>query len=115
MTTQPPNTTALATGNLFSNISGSDGDAEQFIPLMRDSNVQIEKIVSHGGETQWFDQDTVEFVVLLQGSATMQFEGEKLQRELTPGDYYVIPKHKRHRVTSTARGKPTVWLAFHWK
>ncbi len=115
MASSPPNANSLTSGNLFHNIQGSDGDEEQFIPLLRDGDVQIEKIVSHGGDTKWFDQDTVEFVTLLKGSATMQFEGENSQRELKPGDYVVIPKHKRHRVISTARGEPTVWLAFHWK
>lgn len=115
MSTPPPNANQLSDGNLFANVTGSDGDAEQFIPLVRDGNVQIEKIVSHGGDTEWFDQGTIEFVTLLRGCAMMQFEGENEQRELKAGDYIVIPKHKRHRVTSTARGEPTVWLAFHWK
>lgn len=71
----------MKTGNLFDNKGGSDGDAEQFIPLLSDRNVQIKKIVSHGGDTEWFDQDTVEFVVLLKGSATIEFEGLEEKRE----------------------------------
>lgn len=110
-----PGAAAISAGNLYKNADGRDGDPEKFSALVRDGDVVVERIVSYGGATEWYDQDTVEFVTLLQGSACLKFEGEEGERELKRGDYLTIPKHTRHRVTRTQQGAPTIWLAFHWK
>ena len=67
-----------------------------------------------------YDQEDDEWVVVLQGEAQLQFEGEASPRHLNAGDYVLIPAHTRHRVASTSatRGTdgsftPTVWLAVH--
>jgi cupin 2 domain-containing protein len=41
-------------------------------------------------------------------------EGEAQPHRLNPGDYVLIPAHKRHRVEWTDRAVKTVWLALHW-
>lgn len=105
----------VLSGNLYGNVLGVTGDEEAFESLVRDGDVHIERIVSYGTTSDWFDQDTVEFVTLLRGSATLQVEGESGERVLRPGDYLSLPKHKRHRVTGTSTDGPTIWLAFHWK
>jgi hypothetical protein len=51
--------------------------------LVQRPNVRIERIVSIGQaspEGFWYDQNQVEFVVLLQGSAQLCFEGQRLSR-----------------------------------
>ena len=54
-------------------------------------------------------------MVLLQGAAELLIEGEPAPRSLRPGDYVELPAHVRHRVERTLAGRPTVWLAIHWK
>lgn len=76
--------------------------------------VRVERIVSRGHASpkgEWYDQQEVEWVVLLQGAAVLQFEDEDQCTELRPGDWVEIPAHCRHRVESTAAEGETVWLA----
>ena len=76
-----------------------------------------QRIVSSGHvtpENQWYDQDGDEWVVVLRGSARLQFDGEAAPVSLQPGDYVLIPARRRHRVEWTQPGKPTVWLALHF-
>ena len=63
----------------------------------------------------WYDQDDSEWVLLLAGSAAVQFEGEARPRLLTPGSYLNIPAHARHRVLATDCAAKTVWLAVHYR
>jgi cupin 2 domain-containing protein len=82
-----------------------------------DSSVRIERIVSRGHHSQvgfWYDQDETEWVLLVAGSAGLQFADESEPIELTPGDFLEIPPHRRHRVAWTDPDQETVWLAiFH--
>lgn len=48
-----------------------------------------------------------EWILLLRGSASLWTEGEE-ERQLTPGDYVLIPARRIHRVTRTAADEPTV-------
>ncbi|MDY0343841.1 MAG: cupin domain-containing protein [Lentimicrobium sp.] len=103
------------TGNLF-DLNGIDPDAsEWFETLASGENLIIERIVSHGQTTpgnQWYDQELDEWVILLQGEASLEFQdGEVLG--LQKGDYTFIPAHKKHRVTFTSTAPPCVWLAIH--
>ena len=101
--------------NLFSSLP-SETRAETITTLLASPNVRIERIVSTGQASPpgfWFDQDWAEWVILLAGSAALQFEGESEPRELKPGDYVHIPAHARHRVAWTDAREPTVWLAVH--
>jgi cupin 2 domain-containing protein len=79
--------------------------------------VRLERIVSTGHATppgQWLDQDRTEWVTVLRGQASLRFEDEPEPRLLSPGDYVLIPAHRRHRVEWTDPGEPTIWLALHY-
>lgn len=102
-------------GNLFQALPQRLPD-ELFQTLFESDAVRIERIVSTGQTTPeggWYDQTTVEWVVLLRGAAELLFEGEAQPRRLGPGDHMLIPAHCRHRVTWTDPNQPTVWLAVH--
>ena len=101
--------------NLF-DIAPVGPAGEQFATLASGPHVRIERIVSRGHASPpdfWYDQDDAEWVILLQGSAAIQFEGDAAPRVLKRGDYVSIPAHARHRVAWTDRDEPTVWLAVH--
>ena len=85
--------------------------------LLATGNFRLERIVSSGQATppgEWYDQDTHEWVALLTGAAGLRFEDEAEPRVLRPGDYLLIPAHRRHRVEWTDPETPTVWLALHY-
>jgi mannose-6-phosphate isomerase-like protein (cupin superfamily) len=70
----------------------------------------IEHILSAAGvRSDVYDQDHDEWVVVLEGSAILDVEGEPVPLEA--GDWLLLPAHRRHQVTSTAAG--TRWLAVH--
>jgi cupin 2 domain-containing protein len=91
--------------------------AEFLQVLLETGDFRLERIVSAGQATppgEWYDQDAHEWVVLLSGSAGLRFEDEPEPRVLSPGDYLLIPAHRRHRVEWTDPEAPTVWLALHY-
>ena len=100
--------------NLFENLPVG-GDAEVFTELLAREGVRIERIVSTGQSTpadKPYDQGHDEWVLLLAGGAGLWIEGEG-ERALRPGDHVLIAAHRRHRVTWTATGEVTIWLAVH--
>jgi len=103
-------------GNLFDPIP--PGVTEEFFQvLLATGAFRLERIVSAGQATppgEWYDQDDHEWVVLLSGGAGLRFEDEPELRVLHPGDYLLIPAHRRHRVEWTDPEAPTVWLALHY-
>ncbi|MEI8071355.1 MAG: cupin domain-containing protein [Planctomycetota bacterium] len=95
--------------------------AEQIIPeelfatLLEDSDVRIERIVSHGHSSPpgfWYDQDQAEWVLVLRGAARLEFDDRVL--DMRPGDFVNIPAHQKHRVAWTTPDEPTIWLAVHY-
>jgi cupin 2 domain-containing protein len=103
------------TGNLFAGLPSSATE-EQFTDLLTIPGLKIERIVSNGQSSPpgfWYDQAWTEWVLLLSGSAAVEFEGETALRELVPGSYLNIPTGRRHRVAWTSQDGPTVWLAIH--
>jgi cupin 2 domain-containing protein len=101
------------TGNIFADIPAKL-PAEQIVPLLTTANVRIERIVSRGHSSPpdfWYDQNESEWVIVLEGAATLLFDGDSAPRTLKRGDYIHIPARVRHRVTSTDAVMPTVWLA----
>jgi len=103
--------------NLFAPIP-PETTAEIIQVLLAAAHFRLERIVSTGQATppgQWYDQDDHEWVTLLSGGAGLRFEDEAEPRVLAPGDYLLIPAHRRHRVEWTASGTPTVWLALHYR
>ncbi|MDF7823185.1 cupin domain-containing protein [Pontiellaceae bacterium B12227] len=97
--------------NLFENIPGEL--PEELVEVLTEgSSIRIERIVSDGHQSLddfWYDQDENEWVLLVSGSAVLEFEDRK--QELKPGDYVLVPAHQKHRVAATAMTEKTVWLA----
>lgn len=102
----------MSNNNFFANIPQNLPE-ELFETIVQSDNVRIEKIVSDGHTSQqnlWYDQDQNEFVLLLQGSAIIEFENDD-SIELKVGDYQNISAHQKHRVSFTDKKKKTIWLA----
>ena len=79
---------------------------------------RIERIVSHGHaspEGFWYEQEMAEWVMVVSGSAGLQFEDEAEPRVLKAGDYVDIPAHRRHRLAWTDAKVPTVRLVVHYR
>ena len=90
---------------------------EVFETLVSAKGLRIERIISTGQATpegEWLDQDRDEWVILLQGGAALQFEGEESERVMNSGDWFLIPTRRRHRIAWTTSADPTVWLAVHY-
>lgn len=88
---------------------------EVFETLFYGNNIRVERIISTGQTTpedQWYDQDTDEWVVLLQGEARLSFENEE-DIFLRKGDYVLISARKRHKVSYTSTDPACIWLAIH--
>ena len=103
-------------GNIFTDLPAA-APAEQIRQLLLHTALKIERIVSHGQASPsgfWYDQDQAEWVIVLTGSAGLQFEGEAT-RTLRAGDYVNIPAHARHRVEWTDAENATIWLAIHYR
>ena len=97
--------------NIFENII-IDKKQEQFFKLIKNDNIRIEKIVSNGQSSPinfWYEQNENEFVLILKGSAILQYEDKELN--LKEGDYVNITAFTKHRVKYTNENKPTIWLA----
>ncbi len=78
-----------------------------------DKKIKIERIVSTGQTTDWYNQDENEFVILLTGFAKLEFENNEII-ELVAGDCIYLPAHKKHRVCFTSENPPCVWLCVFW-
>ncbi len=77
--------------------------------------MRILRIVSTGQSDppdQWQDPEDDEWVLLLTGSAVLQFEDDRLT--MKPGDWCHIPAGTRHRVDFTDPEQPSVWVAVHF-
>ena len=75
----------------------------------QNSNVRIERIVSTGQTSNWYDQEETEFVVLLEGHAEIEFDNKPTVK-LRRGDTLLIQPHERHRVSYTSSEPPCIWL-----
>jgi cupin 2 domain-containing protein len=108
----------IKTGNLGRNLPARQLTDELVDMLVYRAGLRIERIVSTGQVTpegQWYDQETDEWVLLVEGAARLRIEGEREDRELGEGDWILLPAHCRHRVTWTRAEPPTVWLAVHFR
>ncbi|MBY7957176.1 cupin domain-containing protein [Vibrio fluvialis] len=98
--------------NLFETIP-AELTNEQFTDLLRHHHVRIERILSKGHtspESGWYDQDEHEWVLVLQGCGTVEFDNGE-STTLNVGDYLNIPAHTRHKVCYTSPDQVTLWLA----
>jgi cupin 2 domain-containing protein len=102
---------AVNQANLFHRLP-RPATGEAFEELLRRRNLVIERIASSGHpEPVLYDQVQDEWVLLLQGEATLELAGEAL--ELGPGDHLFIPAHTPHRVLRTSQQPRCLWLAVH--
>jgi len=76
--------------------------------LAENGNVRIVRIISTGQTSDWYDQAETEFVVLLEGSAVIEYENGKTVA-LSKGDTLLIKPHERHRV-KTPNDKLTEYI-----
>jgi cupin 2 domain-containing protein len=104
----------VVVGNLLAALPAAGAGAEQFTELVARGGTTVQRIVSTGhASADWYDQDTLEFVLVTAGEGVLQIEGEPAARIMGPGDWMLIPPHTRHRVVSTHPDQPTIWLAVH--
>ena len=81
--------------------------------LCRTGVFRVERIVSSGFSSPpsfWYDQDEDEWVAVLSGEGTLEFEDGSLET-LREGDWIFLPARLRHRVAATTDEPPCVWLA----
>ena len=90
--------------------SGPPLVGEEFHELVRVQNVVIEEIVSSAlPDSVEYRQPHDEWVVVLEGSASLDVDGTELT--LAAGDWVLIGAQTRHHVLDTEAG--TRWLAVH--
>jgi len=103
--------------NLFTGIPAELSE-ELLTTIHRGDGVRIERIVSQGQSSPqgfWYNQDENEWIIVLEGSAAIEFEEGTEVLELHRGSYLNIPAHVRHRVAWTDPHQKTVWLAIHYR
>jgi cupin 2 domain-containing protein len=101
--------------NVFDLSAAPPSDKETFERLAKGEGLVIERIVSSGQKTpegEWYDQERDEWVVLLQGQATLSFQ-DGTELNMCAGDSLFIPAHQRHRVEHTSKDPPCIWIAVH--
>ncbi len=107
------------TANIFTDIpvdSAAKSGAEIFQNLTSGRHVRIERIISRGQSSEpghWYEQAEAEWVMLVQGAATLSFaDGKEIC--LAAGDYIDIAAGRKHRVAWTDPDAVTIWLAVHY-
>ena len=103
--------------NLLDNLPAALPE-ELFTTILQADGLRVERIVSQGHASPpgfWYDQEENELVIVLEGSAAVQFEGDAEPVELRRGSYLNIPAHTRHRVAWADPTEKTVWLAIHYR
>ena len=102
--------------NLFSSACPAAGE-ERVDRLIEGSGWRLERIhscLASSPEGFWYDQTETEWVMVLRGSAQLQFADEQQPRDLCVGDSLLISPHRRHRVVTTDPDPGTLWLALFW-
>jgi len=94
--------------NLY-DFTGISLEQEWIDVLQENGSVRIERIVSSGHTSDWYDQDEHEFVALLSGEAKLLYETGEVAA-LKAGDTLMIPAHCKHRVVETSKEPICVWL-----
>lgn len=80
---------------------------EQVDVLTKTAHARIERIVSYGQTSDWYDQEEDEWVSVLQGQGDITFVNGSVTT-LRAGDTLFIPRHQTHRVSYTS--SPCIWL-----
>jgi cupin 2 domain-containing protein len=98
-------------GNLLADLPAPT-TGESFADLVRHRNLVIERIVSSDSpEPVLYDQEQDEWVILLEGRASLEVAGEVA--ELAAGDWIFIPAHTPHRLIAASPLPRCLWLAVH--
>ena len=103
------------TMNIFEIKDNQTEVPEIFEDILQTKDLKIERIVTlkpYDKPGEWYDQDKDEWVLLLQGNAVLEFEGEETI-ELNAGDYIFIPSRKKHRIKQSSANTKCIWLAIH--
>ncbi|MFA7401465.1 MAG: cupin domain-containing protein [Bacteroidales bacterium] len=88
---------------------------EAFQDILKHKHFSIERIVSYGQSSEdWYDQDSNEWLILLQGRATILYDNNT-SIQLKKGDTLFIPAHHKHKVSYTSKRPPCVWLTVFFK
>lgn len=97
--------------NIFDIPEGAFAAGKEFFEtLASGEGFRLERICSLPyGRGAVYDQSEDEFVLLLSGSAELDFDGDAL--EMKAGDCAIIPAHTRHSVLKTSASPNCVWLA----
>eukprot|EP00607_Mallomonas_marina_P004210 CAMPEP_0182428084 /NCGR_PEP_ID=MMETSP1167-20130531/21008_1 /TAXON_ID=2988 /ORGANISM="Mallomonas Sp, Strain CCMP3275" /LENGTH=142 /DNA_ID=CAMNT_0024610745 /DNA_START=288 /DNA_END=713 /DNA_ORIENTATION=+ len=109
--------TPVCSGNVYSSVvPGQVYPEEQLTPLLScPIGLRVNHIVSTGhvtAEDEWYDQQDNEWVLLINGTATLQFV-DGMTHDMVAGSYLYIPRHCRHRVLRTSVSPAAVWVAIH--
>ena len=80
---------------------------QELTELLLDGSTRIERILSSGQTSDWYDQSEDEWVCVLSGTGELEYADGSRQR-LCAGDTAFLPAHMRHRVSYTS--KPCIWL-----
>jgi cupin 2 domain-containing protein len=102
--------------NIFNDIPSQLAE-ELFTTIHTAKNFRVERIVSQGQCSPhgfWYDQNENEWLIVLEGNASILFDGNPAPVELGPGSYLHIPAHAKHRLQRTSQTRQTVWLAIHY-
>ena len=110
----------VQTGNLFADVSAANAREEVFSEIFARPGLKIERIISQGQASPpefWYDQAWNEWVIVLKGGATLQFEDEPATRALGTGDYVFIPARNRQvsfsaPIASTSRTEMSWWQSW---
>ncbi len=96
----------IAGHNIYEGEMPASG-CEVFSTLVSTPRLRVESIRSDLKKPgEWYDQDEDEWVLLCEGEAELEIEGETLS--LKRGDHLLIPRRTPHRVLSTSRG--ALWI-----
>lgn len=102
--------------NLLRGCCPSPGE-ERVEVLVEGAQFRLERIHSCQASSAcdaWYDQREWEWVLVLRGSARLQFADEDQVRDLCAGDSLMIAPQRRHRVVATDPEPGTLWLALFW-
>lgn len=99
----------MQTGNLFTN-AWPPQTGERFDTILSHRNLVVERIISSATLTPCeYVQPQDEWVVLVQGEATLHVAGESIA--LKAGDHLFLPAGVPHTVERVSAG--AIWLAVH--
>ncbi len=98
--------------NLLESIPAKILKEEQVDLLEQAGPLRIERIISTGQCSQagfWYDQSQVEWVLVLQGEAELEWT-DGTRKRLYAGDFLKLPAHQKHRVAWTSTTPACIWF-----